>query len=1478
VPPYSNAPGNITHSTSVHPLMKRALFTILVLSGIIQARSQTQFKSFSPDTGIFIKELGQFMKEGQNTEQSEKAYKSFLAEWNRPVLTESERRAIIRICNKMLIEHMRANSEFILLLKALTAFSAGNRDEILFANWQKITEKTLTDNKRAFKEFIEFSGNLFEDNTIYKTPQRTWKCTSSDYTLGFDIEPFITFKQTDLTSNANGNTSTIYNTMGVYYPSSKVWRGKGGKVTWERVHIDQSKAWADISTYAINTDKNEYSIDSVRVTNKMYNVKDLPGKFTDKLIAVNESAFDNYPKFISYSMDVHIADFGKGIKYHGGFGMYGNQIIGTGTVENRASFSFFYKDTLRCKLESTEFYISEENIGTGKAKYRFYVKKDSIFHPKVKLTYNRGERKMVIYRGTEGVESGPFIDTYHKLEVFVDEIHWYIDRPNVDFKMATKDQAARFESMKFYNEVRYEKLQGPLDINPLNRVVDFCRKHRTQDFTLQEYADFLGTKEEYVLPFILIMSDNGLCDYDIETKKIHVYFKAFDYVNAHNNIADFDIIRMESIIGARPNASMNLINYDMDLQGVPRINFSDSQNVYVYLKDQVVSISDSLDMHFSGHTHAGRFDFYGAGFSFDYNAFKIRMNNVDSMKFLYPTGEKDVEGKDLFVRVNTVLQNIYGTLYIDSSTNKSGRINYPQFPIFVSDKGSNVFYDYPTTQSGLYKRDRFFFSVDPFTIDSLDNFTKEGLSFEGDFHSDGIVPEFHDKLTLQEDFSLGFKRPTPAGGYPLYKGKGKGEFMMSLSNKGFFGTGSIDYLTTHLTSKEFLFLLDSMNTTADNVVVTKSSLFPSAKTTGAYVSWRAYKDTMAIYNKAEPFAMYDNQAQHKGNLLITPQGMGGAGTIAFNEAEISSADFKFNNHTFNADIANFILKSVDSTKYAFHATNVKAFADFEKRYADFKSNEKGTEVDLPFNMYRSTLADMTWKIDEQKVILTKGKSQDENSSLFISTMHSQEDLNFISTNAVFDLKSYILTCNKVPYIKVADSKVIPDSGRVVITENAHMNTLYNAVVKTDTINNYHKIYNATINVLGRRALSGNGYYDFVDRRKNKKVIYFNAIGVNNEKQVVASAAISDTSDFELSKHFDFKGNALLTSVKKDLTFDGYILTVHEMHPPRSTWFRYNDRISADSVILKIDDPIDVDKNPLAVGFNVAHDSTGMYASFFSRRHSYSDDMLLVASNGKCVYDNDTGAFKCGDEKKIMGKSYQGSMVTFDEDQQRIIGEGKINFNANGENFKIKSGGIITNYLFDSSYTLDVVMLLDFLLPQKALKIMADTIYSTSRELEDVDNQRYAAKVGVGELADEKNYKQVIKRMEEANAITQVPEFNKTLMFNDLKMAWNRQARSFIGSGALGIYTIGNKLIDKRMFGKVQISKKRAGEVTRIYFETNAETWFYFSFQGKTLSVVSSDENFNKLIKENMEKMSDDDYRLVPATLREKTMFIKNLDY
>ena len=113
--------------------------------------------------------------------------------------------------------------------------------------------------------------------------------------------------------------------------------------------------------------------------------------------------------------------------------------------------------------------------------------------------------------------------------------------------------------------------------------------------------------------------------------------------------------------------------------------------------------------------------------------FKIDLNEIDSVQLKVPVMpiKKDMYGNELLMQVKTVLEAVTGDLRIDHPSNKSGirKDSFPGFPIFRSFEDSYAYYDRNSIHNGVYKRDRFSFHLQPFEIDSLDNYTGKGLFF-----------------------------------------------------------------------------------------------------------------------------------------------------------------------------------------------------------------------------------------------------------------------------------------------------------------------------------------------------------------------------------------------------------------------------------------------------------------------------------------------------------------------------------------------------------------------------------------------------------------------------------------------------------------------------------------------------------------------------------------------------------------------------
>ena len=109
-------------------------------------------------------------------------------------------------------------------------------------------------------------------------------------------------------------------------------------------------------------------------------------------------------------------------------------------------------------------------------------------------------------------------------------------------------------------------------------------------------------------------------------------------------------------------------------------------------------------------------------------------------------------------------------LYIDVQDSKSGRHGGNEEYPYVEVKDSlKIFYNSKSIVNGSYDSTRFYYALDPFVLDSLDNFDEKGLRFTGLLKSDGIFPDLDEPLKIMNDYSFGFVTKAPEEGYPFYE-------------------------------------------------------------------------------------------------------------------------------------------------------------------------------------------------------------------------------------------------------------------------------------------------------------------------------------------------------------------------------------------------------------------------------------------------------------------------------------------------------------------------------------------------------------------------------------------------------------------------------------------------------------------------------------------------------------------------------------
>ncbi len=711
---------------------------------------------------------------------------------------------------------------------------------------------------------------------------------------------------------------------------------------------------------------------------------------------------------------------------------------------------------------------------------------------------------------------------------------------------------------------------------------------------------------------------------------------------------------------------------------------------------------------------------------------------------------------------------------------------------------------------------------------------------------------------------MGFIRPTPAGGFASYGNAGKFNNKVRLSNEGLRGDGTIDFLTSTLSSKDLIFFPDSVNGTAQKFEVREQkgegkTEYPSVKGDTVYVHWVPKKDLMQIYSQLKPLDMFAGQAVMKGRIDYTSKAMTGNGKMDFSGATMSAALMKFQNKKVLSDTASFALKALESAQFAFSTNNVNAIVDFEKRTGYFALNGKGTVVEFPINQYICYMESFKWNMDKGDIELSSqdaGKPQDNrmlelSGPEFISTNPKQDSLRFNAPQAKFDFKKYIISAQDVAWINVADAKVYPDSGNVTILKAAEMKTLNNSKIVANSITAYHTIYKANTNIFGRKSYASSGYYDYIDEMKNKQTIYFESIKVDTTFQTVAEADIKDTTYFMLSANYEFNGKVNLAANNQFLVFTGSSKITHTCKAlgEGKTWFQFSAQINPEKILIPITDKlVDEKDRDLGSGVIVAADTNGIYSAFLTKKLRKADKDVLLAT-GFLFYDKASKEYRISSKEKLNEPSLTGNYLALKSESCTIYGEGKMgNIGLDLGQVKIDAVGNVSHDLKSDSAKFELMMALDFFFDNGALDKMADLIDKTDT-LPGVGVTATYEK-GLHELVGKVKADKLIGELNLYGKFKKFPdELEHTLFLTNVNMQWDKKNNAYVSTGGIGIGTIRKTQVNKMVGGRIALWKNRTGDIMDIYLEVDKKNWYYFRYTKGLLTAVSSDPAFNKAIQD-----------------------------
>ncbi len=1473
------------------------LFTI-TLSLADKGYSQ-KLTQFSTDTTKFTTDLGKyFMENSANRDKAADYIKNFEKLWKNNVIAGYFKDVIMETSNTMYARRMKPHPFFYGYINTvINALASGQTGEP-FENWQACVDKILKGKSiRGVQDFLDMSENIFKNNTFYKTPTYRYYSLEPAFFFEYDSLPVVRFENMTLIgANPRGDSIAIEETEGIFYPTNGKFYGRGGKVSWARTGLEDD-VYATLKRYEIDCKTGNYSSDSAVFKGRQYFDRDQLGRVSDRIITENKE--DSYPRFESYSKRLTVKNIYPDVDFEGGFSMRGSKFVGAGSAGNPAKIVFNREGKKFLEISARAFGMGRDKIAANPGAVKFYLGKDSIWHQGLSFTYQVDQRLVTILRGDDGLQKSPFLNTFHNYDMYFEQIVWNIDDPLVKFNFLPNNLQgeAFFESLDFYNRDKEEIIKVGERISPIVRMIDFYNaNNKPQSFTVVDFAKHIKYLANDLRPIIFKMAIYGLIYYDPQSDLITVRERLFNYADNAKHKHDYDMITLHSVVPGRDNATMNLLNFDITLFGVKRVLLSDTQKVWMFPKNGTILLKKNRNMHFSGTVASGKFEFVGKDFVFDYEAFKLNMATIDSLKIYVESREPDINGNYPFRKVQTVIENLNGELRIDAPKNKSGWGKAPTFPSFKSFKESYAFYDKRNIFKGVYNRDRFYFQLDPFSIDSLDNFRNEGLRFEGNFVSADIFPQFRETLTLQKDYSLGFTRPAPPGGYNIYKGKANFDQEIRLSNKGLRGGGDLKFSSSISKVPDLIFFPDSANGVASTYDVKEGTNpeFPVVHGDTVRLHFLPYQDLLEAYDIKRPFKSYKENVIFKGRLDLTFKDLSGSGTVEFEKASMASRNILFTRRKMFSDTANFKLKAFEEEGLTFSTVNVNAKIDFDERVGEFVTNGEGSYVKFDKNQYIAYMERFKWYMDAEDIELgdTQKKlvtNPEEESGLdlegpeFISVHPKQDSLRFYAPGAKYNLRKYIIQCKNVPFIDVADARIFPHNGDVTIFKNAVMDTLRKSTILANTVTKYHTIRNTTASVYSRRNYLASGEYQYLDENDKPYLITFATIRPDTSGQTISEGAIPEKENFKFNDYFSFAGKVFLQATQEFLTFDGGTKIEHNCNRVGRSYLRFTGEINPKDIQIPIPEKA-IDMAGAAVGTGLFYhlDSNNVYASFLSLQGARSSKPV-IESSGILSYDRENKVYEISNREKLEEMSLPGNYVSLGTEDCVLRSEGRYTISNELGQIKLTTIG---NSRFNSvhdSVQFNVMMILDFYFDNGILKKMAKDLELYLGSLSPTPFEGDLFNHGMIELLGKERGDRALSELNLYGSYRKFPEeLDKSLVLNDINLTYNPRARAYISEGMIGVGNIHKNEVFRYMDGVIQIKKQRGGDVLDIYLEADANTWYYFTYTRGTMLAASSNDDFNKSISElkgknkKMKVEKGPSYRFDVTNKRRKDLFLMKM--
>lgn len=1458
--------------------IKSLILTLALVVPMIAAAQKPKTVEFTAD-GLpdqLLEYLNKSTSDGDRQKENNKCIKAFRASYG--AMDDGMKERLVKVYEYTVRAKLRGNPEVTGFTNALVAYATAPGGGQNFDTWVKVAESFAKRNAKGkyLVEWVDFSATMLSERVLYRTNSSVWRFdVKTPFRLAVEEGTVWVYIDTpaELSYMSAKDMNVIHSTRGRYNYKENQWFGEGGRLDWARTGLGAEACYAELSSYKAETKFPKFSADSVQFVNTHYFSQPIKGRVEDILSTPAEPGKYSYPRFRSYQRDFVIADIMPGVDYNGSFMMNGSKFI-TASSKHAATLVFRRGGQKQLAISSLKFTITPERLVAENAAVALYMGEDSLSNSGVTVRYSPSEHRVNLVNDPKRNYYSPFEDSYHQLDIYCDVISWNTATDEVEFSNLSGSGAvsmASFESSNYYTYRKYREIQGIDEVSPVSRVYDFA-SGGNNDFSAKSFSNYIGLDEGQTLLMIHNLCRHGLVSYNEITGRVHVKEKLGDYMRAFNKQKGFDYDAMTLESNTRgTNAKMKIDDFGLEITGVQQFVVSDSQRVVVYPDSALgrrVLVGRNRSVHFDGRIEAGKFVFFVTGCDFSYENFSFEMPNIRKLYFAV----ENFNDPDSLHPVMTPLSNLVGSLRVDQPDNHCGLEKNKEFPIFDSRENSYVYYDQKNIRGGQYTKDKFYYTLHPFTLNNLVDFVTDSLQFNGVLTSAGIFPDITYPLTVQHDYYLGFRTETPAAGYPAYGGKGTYHNAISLDHYGLQGEGGLDYLTSHADSKKFLFLPDSTVATTDTFYVREEKGYPDVKGGRNSLHWLPYQDSMAVatLKKGRPLSIYRGDGQFTGRFDLMPKGAAASGTAVVQEGTLESDRFLMLARQMDAEVSNFTLRSNTSNAIAFTAHNVRSHVDYDERHADLQiaSGPARTELQL---VKMEAYADLfSWEMDRKTLDIVNsqrqssegleqldlrqrvGKLNDMPGVRFVSTDAARQGMTYNSLRSTYLYNQGELSSQGVYVIAVADAAIAPSYDTVHIEKDGKMTMLHNAKLIADRQNAWHYITGAELLVDGGQKYTGKGFMDYHNDTDKTQRLYLSDISVDGRGVTIARGDISDSASFQLSSAFGFAGKVRAEGDHQWLHFEGGVRLVQPCIPQEQlALLAYSDYTDPEHVHVTVpEQPTDWRGNRLTASIMMDKNTLRPTASFLTKEKNTEGELL--SAHGVLTYLGDRQQYMIASEQKVANPdAVVAPYLALSTDDCIVEGEGPMTFNLRRTQASFFTYGTASVGIRDAQQDrLATLFGVTFPIASSVVSAMYEALKedlrldplggTTNPEMRhalmyllgaDKGGAAYAAYSATGKLSS-------------------VPQaMQSTLLFDNILWQYSPSVGLYY-DGKVGMVAMGDKPLGVELKLKAQIVKRSGKQEMVFYVEAAKDHWYFFRYDlaAQELTLYSSSGTWLDIIK------------------------------